>query len=64
MSKNDPILRLAKKNRDASAARMLAEKNDKTIQKNKHDFEQSKRRSADADLEANRMFNEMKRRDF
>lgn len=60
----DPILQMAKRNRDESLARMLAEKNDKTIQKNRHDHEQAARRELDAELETQRLFNHMKRRDF
>ena len=60
----DPVLQMAKKNRDASLARMLAEKNDKTIKNNRHDTEQAARKAFDADLETQRLFREMKRREF
>jgi hypothetical protein len=55
---------MAKRNRDASLARMLAEKNDKTIQKNRHDDEQSAKKELHAELETQRLFREMKRREF
>jgi hypothetical protein len=63
-NKVDPVLQMAKRNRDASLARMLAEKNDKTIQKNRHDDEQSAKKELHAELETQRLFREMKRREF
>lgn len=64
INKVDPVLQMAAKNRDASIARMQFEKNERTIQKNRHDDEQSARKLFDADLETQRLFKEMKRREF
>ena len=60
----DPVLRMAMQNREASIARMQAEKNDATIKKNRHDDKQSARKTLDAELKTQRLFQEMKRREF
>jgi hypothetical protein len=64
MNKVDPVLQMAKRNRDASLARMAADKLDKTVRKNRHDDEQAARKEFDAELETQRLFREMKRREF
>ena len=63
-NKVDPVLQLAKKNREQSLARQIGINNDATIRKIRHDDEQEAKKELHAELETQRLFNEMKRRDF
>lgn len=63
-NKVDPILNLARKNREQSLMQQLHNNNVVTIRKNRHDDEQESKKELHAELEAQRLFNEMKRRDF
>ena len=63
-NKVDPVLQLAKKNREQSLARQIGINNDATIRKIRHDDEQEATKELHAELETQRLFNEMKRRDF
>lgn len=63
-NKIDPILNLARKNREQSLSHQTSLLNDATIRKIQHDEEQEAKKELHAELETQRLFNEMKRRDF